>query len=72
MRTKPKPKAHIMVLGYLLRYKAISRHRAYTHFEVFDLPQVIHRLKKIGYKFKKKGKGKDLSYTILNDQTGTL
>lgn len=64
MRTKPKQKPDMMVLGYLTKYKAISRIRAVTHFEVFNLPRVIYALKKRGYKFTKKGIGKDLTYTL--------
>lgn len=68
MRTKKKQSPDRMVLGYLLRYKAISRHRAYTHFDVVDLPKIIFRLKKkLGYKFTKKGEGKELTYTLATE-----
>jgi hypothetical protein len=55
------------LLGYLLRYKSIGRTRAATHFDVWNLPKIIHQLKAKGYKFLKKGTGKELTYTMIED-----
>ena len=67
MRTKPKKSPENLVLGYLLRYKSIGRVRASTHFDVWNLPKIIHQLKAKGYKFTKKGTGKELTYIMTED-----
>ncbi len=58
---------HQIILGYMLHRGAIGRHVASSHFNVWDLPHQIHKLKKEGYRFTKKGTGKDLTYTLIKD-----
>lgn len=70
MPRKHKDKPENLILGYLHHRKAISRHRAATHFDLWNLPLVIHNLKKRGHQFTHKGKGKDLTYTIVTDAAG--
>jgi hypothetical protein len=56
-----------LILGYLQHRGAISRHRASTHFNVWNLPAIIHKLRKRGHTFTHKGKDKDLTYTLVKD-----
>jgi hypothetical protein len=70
-KKKPVGPPHMQLLGYMLHRGAIGRHVAASHFNVWDLPQQIHKLKKKGYAFTKKGAGKDLTYTINKDTTSS-
>jgi hypothetical protein len=63
-KLKPKDKPENLILGYLHHRGAISRHRAATHYGVWDLPRVIYLLRKRGHEFTHKGKGGDLTYTL--------
>lgn len=54
----------LAILGYLTRYGSINRHVAATHFEVWNLPLEVHRLKKSGHEIETMGKGKELKYTL--------
>jgi Helix-turn-helix domain len=63
----PKKKQYnrtLAVLGYLTRYGSINRDRALTHFQVWNLPLEIRKLKKMGHDIETIGKGETLKYTI--------
>lgn len=61
-----KKKIHPLtaIHGYMLTHGSISRTTAITHFEVYDLPAVMTRLKRKGVAFTKSGTGKNLKYTL--------
>ena len=71
MPRKLKDKPENLILGYLHHRKAISRHRAATHFDVWNLPLVIYKLKKRGHRFTHKGTGGNLTYTIIPEERST-
>jgi len=54
----------MIVLGYLSRYGSIGRTTAANHFDIYDLPNVIFRLRKRGHNIESEGFGKHLKYTI--------
>lgn len=66
-KKKPKDKPENLILGYLHHRGAISRHRAAIYFGVWNLPLVISKLRKRGHQFTHKGKGGDLTYSIIKD-----
>jgi hypothetical protein len=68
VRTKKRDKPFVEIRNYLSRYKSISVTRAASHFGVYNLPRQIFRLKQDGLKFTKKGKGKDLTYTVIEPE----
>lgn len=53
-----------MILGYLHRYGSIDRYRAMSHFDVWDLPAQISKIRKMKIHITTKGHGKHLKYTI--------
>lgn len=53
-----------MILGYLHRYGSIDRYRALSHFEVWDLPAQIGKIRKMDIDITRKGHGKNLKYSI--------
>ena len=53
-----------MILGYLRRYGSIDRYVAMTHFDVWDLPAQIRKIRRMDVAITTKGKGKRLKYTI--------
>lgn len=48
----------------MLRYGSIARHTAATHFNVWDLQNVIYRLRKRGHEIECSGQDRDLKYTL--------
>lgn len=55
---------HLMILGYLHRYGSIDRYRALTHFDVWDLPAQIVKIRKMDITITRKGQGRSLKYSM--------
>lgn len=57
------------VLGYLLHWGSITRHRALTHCDCWQLPLAIFNLRRKGYMFTRSGAGADLKYTLIKSES---
>jgi hypothetical protein len=57
------------VLGYLLHWGSITRHRALTHCNCWHLPLVIFCLRRQGYHITRSGHGEELTYTLVKPES---
>lgn len=62
MPKKTKPDTEL-VKDYIMRYGAISKHMAYSHFGTMSLPQIIEKLRKRGLKIAYSPQRKKYVYT---------
>jgi hypothetical protein len=69
MPVKPKKKPEQYVLGYLLHWGSINRHRALTHCTCWSLPTAIFNLRRKGYNITRTGSGDNLTYTLVKPQS---